>query len=57
MPSFTINYSEYLEYEEEVEAVTIDVAKRQFELAVEDGQVEPVTAKIIEYKVVPDVTG
>jgi len=56
MPSFTIHYSEYLEYEEDVEASTIDEAKKQFELAVDDGQVEPVTAKILEYKVVPDIT-
>ena len=55
MPSFTINYSEYLEYEEEVEATTIEEAKKQFELAVEDGQVEPTTAKILEYKVMPDI--
>ena len=48
---YKIIYAEYMEYEEDVEASTPEEAKRQFEQAVEDGQVEPLEARIIQYKV------
>ena len=55
MAMFNIIYSEYMEYEEDVEAINIEEAKKQFEQAVSDGQVEPMTARIIEYVVDPVV--
>ena len=50
---FNISYSEYMEYEEDIEAVNIEEAKKKFEQAVSDGQLEPMTARIIEYVVDP----
>lgn len=50
---FKIIYSEYMEYEEQFEATTIEEAKRQFEEAVQDGQAEPTSAQVCEYKVEP----
>jgi hypothetical protein len=44
-----------MEYEEDIEAVSIDEAKKQFEAAVSEGQVEPTEARIIEYTVEPNV--
>lgn len=55
MPLFNIVYSEYMEYEDDIEAVTIAEAKRKFEEAVKAGQIEPVTARVMEYEVTPDV--
>lgn len=52
---FNVNYIEYMEYEEEIEATNIDEAKRQFEIAVEMGQVEPIEARVLEYKVMPKI--
>jgi len=52
--NFKIMYTEYLEYDEDVEASSEAEAKKQFESAVEDGQVEPVEARIVEYKVQPN---
>jgi hypothetical protein len=44
-----------MEYEEDIEAVSIEEAKRQFETAVQNGEIEPTTAKVMEYKVEPNV--
>ena len=52
---FKIIYSEYMEYEEEVEAETVDEAKREFEEQVTEGHAEPTSAQVCEYKVVPVV--
>jgi hypothetical protein len=52
---FKIIYSEYMEYEEEVEATTIDEAKKKLEEEVTDGQAEPTSAQVCEYKVEPIV--
>lgn len=51
--TYTITYCEYLEYEEDVEAATIEEAKRKFEDMVSSGGVEPVTARILDYQVDP----
>jgi hypothetical protein len=52
---YTISYSEYMEYEETIEATTIEEAKRKFEDVVSNGGVVPVTARILEYQVDPIV--
>ena len=52
---YTIIYSEYMEYEEEIEAPNIDEAKRKFEEQVQAGSIEPTAARVTEYKVEPIV--
>ena len=49
--NYKIIYVEYMEYEEDVEATSEEEARKQFQQAVEDGQVEPIEARIVEYKV------
>ena len=52
---YNITYSEYMEYEEDIEAMSIEEAKRKFEEAVSSGEVEPTTARIMEYQVDPEI--
>ena len=52
---YNITYSEYLEYEEDIEAISIDEAKKKFEEEVSLGQLEPTTARIMEYQVDPEI--
>lgn len=52
---YNINYSEYMEFEEEIEAVNIEEAKRKFEEAVKNGECEPITARVMEYVVDPEI--
>lgn len=48
---FTINYSEFMSYQEDIEAINVEEARTKFEQAVENGQFEPVEAKIINYDI------
>ena len=48
---YKVLYAEYMEYEEDVEASSEQEAKVQFERAVQDGQIEPTEARVMEYKV------
>ena len=52
---YSIVYSEYMEYEEDIEAVNIQEAKKKFEEAVSCGQLEPTTARVMEYQVDPEI--
>lgn len=52
---YKIQYSEYMEYDEDVEATSIEEAKRKFEAMVAAGEVEPITARVMEYVVDPEV--
>jgi hypothetical protein len=53
--TYTIIYSEYMEYEEDIEAVNIEEAKSKFESSVTNGEIEPIEAKVMQYKVEPNV--
>ena len=52
---YTITYSEYMEFEESIEAISIEEAKKKFEEAVSKGECEPVTARVMEYVVDPEI--
>jgi hypothetical protein len=53
--TYNIIYAEYMEYDEDIEAVSIEEAKRKFEDAVSSGEIEPVQARVMEYQVEPNV--
>ena len=53
--NYTVIYSEYMEYEEEIEASSIAEAKQKFEEIVQAGSCEPTAARVTVYKVEPVV--
>lgn len=50
---YSIVYSEYMEFEEDIEAMSIQEAKDKFEEAVKTGGIEPVAARVMDYEVTP----
>lgn len=55
MPLFRVNYEEYLHYEEFIEAVDADEAKKQFENSISD--LDPLEAEVYSYDVYEETGG